>query len=125
MTEPQDKERRNLEYRNAGIAMTVTVTAFSVGLLSWSVSQGSATRVELHIFQLVSCSVTILVSLFAQLSLYQGYKFQARSLVEGNSYRKNNERSVRWFRCLDWCVDISVILLAITFVSSIAVWWPY
>jgi hypothetical protein len=32
MSDYQDKEKRNLEYRNAGIALTVTVTAFSVGL---------------------------------------------------------------------------------------------
>jgi cobalamin biosynthesis protein CobD/CbiB len=124
MTNHQDKEKRNLEYRNAGIALTVTVTAFSVGLLSWSTSQ-ETTRISLHIFQLSACSITILVSLFAQLSLYQGYKYQARSLQEGYSYRKNNNRSLLWFKTLDWSADLSVFLLAVSFISSIVLWWPY
>ncbi len=124
MTDYQNEEKRNLDYRNAGIALTVTVTAFSIGLLSWSISQ-TTTDIPLHIFQLSACSITILVSIFAQLSLYQGYKYQARSLLEGHSYRKNNDRSMLWFKVLDWCADISVFLLAISFISSIILWWPY
>lgn len=125
MAEYQEKERRNLEYRNAGIALTVTVTAFSVGLLSWSLGQEVTTRVSLHIFQLSACTVTILVSLCAQLSLYEGYKFQTRSLQEGQSYRRNNGYAETWFRILDWSVDLSVILLAVTFMTSVTLWWPY
>lgn len=125
MTNHKDNEKRQLEYRNAGIALTVTVTAFSVGLLSWSISKDSSDSNTLHILQLVFCSTTILVSVLAQLSLFQGYKFQTKSLQEGKSYRRNNNYSKIWFKILDWCIDISVLLLAITFIITVILWWPY
>ena len=125
MTDYQDNEKRQLEYRNAGIALTVTVTAFSVGLLSWSISKGSMPSDTLHITQLISCSITILFSVLAQLSLFQGYKYQTKSLQEGESYRRNNNYSRHWFKILDWSIEFSVLLLSISFILTVILWWPY
>ena len=108
------------DYRESGIALSVTLISLSSALILWGNNllnvKDIASCVKIIVFtQIVFCSLTILSCLCIQFFNYQGYKHEARSVSDQSTQRKAN----CWFSKEDYSVYTSIVLFLISLLFCI------
>jgi len=102
------------DYRNSGVAFSVTLISLSSGLMVWTYKllerTGISPNRQLLIAQSIACAATVISCVLIQFFNYQGYKADARALF-GQGTKTS---STKWFDREDLAVYISIVLFALT-----------
>ena len=101
----EDINEKFKDYRNSGIAFSVTLISLSSALIVW-IHKPVA---------IVFLSFAILACLCTQFFNYQGYKHTARSHFNQSTF----EKAQWWFHGEDWAVYIAAGLFALSIVISL------
>lgn len=117
-----DIDKKYENYRNSGIAFSVTLTSLSTALIIWGYKVLTDITVPINlyrktiiIFQIIFFAVTILLCLCIQFCNYEGYKCYARTF----SGQSSSEKANLWFDKGDWSVRLAIILFIIALFFSI------
>lgn len=109
------------DYRNSGIALSLTLVSLCSALIVWanglwpsSPTQNTATHPCMHLAQLILLVLAIFSCLLIQFANYQGYKHEARSHLQQSTFSK----ATCWFTCEDFAVYFSISFFVAGFLCS-------
>lgn len=114
------------DYRNSGIAFSVTLTSLSSALIIWANKILSSLPIpaqgcqrKILIGQILVSAATIVACVFIQFFNYQGYKTEARSLF-GQAVVQNANH---WFEREDIAVYVSSGTFVMSIIFAVAIFW--
>ncbi|OGL41242.1 MAG: hypothetical protein A2042_05735 [Candidatus Schekmanbacteria bacterium GWA2_38_11] len=113
---PENVHEAFRHYRQMAIAMSVSLMGLSFTVLGWLlIAKVILSPWYVHVITIVALVLVIVCGATVQFFAFQGYKYQARSMVEKDAIKKQQlrDKANQWFTRQDeiaWILYISFVI---------------